>query len=181
MRNKNLKRLVLIALYVALAIILDYIKEMLPFLNMPKGGSINIATIPIVLASFHLGVIDGCVSGFLWMVISFILNLNYPPIGVIEFMLDYFIPSIVLGASSFLGKKGYVRQLLGIIIVNFIRMASIILAGVYFWYPKGAAAGSALAWSNSIGYNLPYLLATMIMLTIVVPLLYERLAKIFNK
>lgn len=181
MRNKNLKRLVLIALYVALAIVLDYVKEMLPFLNMPKGGSINIATIPIVLVSFHLGILDGCISGFLWLVVSFALALNYPPIGVIEFILDYFIPSTILGISSILGKNGYLRQIAGIVIANAIRMISIILAGVYFWFPKGAAAGSALAWANSLEYNLPYLLATTVMLTVVIPLLYERLNKILNK
>lgn len=180
MKNK-IKRFVFIALYVALALAIDYIKEMLPFLNMPQGGSINIATIPVVIASFHLGVIDGAITGFLWMLISFPLGLNYPPIGVLEFIGDYFIPSVILGFASILGKRGFVRQELGIVLVNVIRSLSILFSGAYFWFPKESSAGSAAAWLNSIQYNLPYLLATSVMLMIVTPILLDRLQPLFTK
>ena len=40
--NKNLKKMIMITIYVALALVLDFVKEMIPFLNMPQGGSINI-------------------------------------------------------------------------------------------------------------------------------------------
>lgn len=181
MKNNYLKRLVFIALYIALAVALDYAKEMLPFLNMPQGGSINIATIPVVLAAFHLGVMDGCIVGFLWMVISFILNLNYPPIGILEFFADYFIPSVGLGCAGLFGKKGIIRQELGIILANAIRIISILIAGAYFWFPKGSAAGSTAAWINSLTYNLPYLTATTLMLMIIVPLLLHRLKPLMEK
>ena len=57
--NNKTKELVLIALFIALAIVLDYIKEFLPFLNMPSGGSINIALIPVVVGKKYFAVFKG--------------------------------------------------------------------------------------------------------------------------
>ena len=49
------KDLVYVGIYLALVLVLDLTKEMIPFLNLPFGGSINIALIPLTVASFHLG------------------------------------------------------------------------------------------------------------------------------
>lgn len=163
------------ALYVALAIALDYFKEMLPFLNMPQGGSVNIALIPIVVASFHLGWLKGMGVGAIWYLLSTLMGLNPDTIGVMQHVLDYIVPSVVIGAAAiFYRKHTLLEAELGIGLMMIIRMASIIISGAYFW-PDGVASGSAAAWAGSLSYNLPYSLATMIMLMIVVPLILTRI------
>ena len=177
MKKSSTRRIVYIAIYVALTLVLDYVKEMLPFLNLPQGGSINIALIPVCLASFHLGVVDGLIVGFLWWAISSLLGLNPYFVNIAQYVLDYIIPSIIVGASAFLYKNKKKRGMFaGIIITNLVRSLSIILSGVYFW-PGDAASGSSAALIGSLSYNVPYLLATLVVLLIVTPILESRLVK----
>lgn len=182
--NKTIKIMVYIALYAALATGLDIIKEMLSFLDLPQGGSINIALIPIVLSSFHLGPIYGVATGILWMLISFVVTPPYiaSSMAILGFICDYVIPSIIIGASSifFMKKKNYIMMELGIVITMFIRTVSILISGAYAW-PGDEAAGSLAAWTGSLGYNLPYCIATTVLLLVVVPILYKTLNKQITK
>ena len=171
--NKNLRKMVLLAIYVALAIVLDYIKEMLPFLNMPQGGSINIALIPIVFASFHLGSLYGFLAGLLWRAISSIMGLNNYFISIMQYVLDYIVPSSIIGLASILyKKKNNLETILGIIIVMIIRTLSIVLSGAYYWVGD-LASGSKEAWIGSLVYNLPYSIATCLMLVLIIPMLLK--------
>jgi|GEM_PF-776625 len=182
MQNKKIKVIVLIGLYTALAVCLDFLKAFLPFLDMPMGGSINIATIPIVIASFHLGIFNSFIVGLLWYVLTSIFGLNYPPISVLECLFDYLIPSTIFCISSifYKRKKSLLNIELGILLSNLIRIVSILIAGAYFWFPESSAAGSLAAWLNSLTYNLPYLIATMVMLMIIVPIIIKRRENYFN-
>ena len=163
------------AIYVALALALDYFKEMLPFLNMPQGGSVNIALIPVVLASFHLGWLKGLAVAALWWLISSLMGLNSSFVNVIQYLLDYIIPSLVIGLAAIFYKKHTVLELeLGIFLTMLVRTLSILISGVYYW-PDGVAAGSWPAWLASFSYNLPYSIATCVMLMIVIPLIMSRL------
>lgn len=174
--NRN-KRIVFISMYCCLALVLDYIKSFLPFLNMPSGGSINIALIPIVICSFHLNVIDGIVCGGLWWMISSILGLNAYYISLAQYVVDYIIPSIIVGASSlFYSKKNFYEIEIGILFVMIIRTFCLTLSGAIFW-PDGVASNSAQAWIASAIYNIPYSVATLIMLLIIVPVVLNRLKK----
>ena len=166
--NKNLKRMVFIAIYVALTMVLDYTKEMLPFLNMPQGGSVNIALIPIVFASFHLGSINGLIAGLLWWAISSIMGLNNYFLNIMQYILDYIVPSTIIGlASIFYWKKNSFEAIIGIVFVMAIRTLSILLSGAYYW-AGDLASGSKEAWIASLAYNLPYSIATCLMLVVVV-------------
>ena len=176
--QKRIRFLVYVAVYTALTLGLDYVKEMLPFLNLPNGGSINIALIPVMFASFHLGVGGGCAVGLLWWGISTLMGFNPWFLNVAQYALDYIIPSFIIGVSSFLcfGKKTIVKGEIGLFVTNALRTLSIVLSGVYFW-PDGVAAGSKAAWAASLSYNLPYCVATYALLAIVLPVLFGRLIK----
>ena len=174
--NKN-KKLVLISIYCALAIVLDYIKSFIPFLNMPSGGSINIALIPVVICSFHLGVVDGIVCGLLWWLVSSILGLNPYYINIMQYIVDYILPSGIIGISSILYKKKNIWEIeLGILLMMVIRTFFLVLSGALYW-PGDAASNSAAAWLASITYNVPYSLATLVMLLVLIPLLIKSLKK----
>lgn len=172
--NKT-KKLVTISLYAALCIVLDVIKEFIPFLNMPMGGSINIALIPIALCSFKEGYKEGVAVGILWFIISSILGLNKYFVSFGQIVFDYIIPSLIVGLSSIFYRNKKISEMeIGIITVMIIRTLSIIISGAYYWY-AGAARGSIEAWTFSCAYNLPYSIATLIMLLIVIPILNKYL------
>ena len=177
---KRNQKLVTISIYVSLALVLDYIKAFIPFLNMPAGGSINIALIPIVICSFHLGVVCGIGAGLLWWFISSILGLNPYFISLSQYIVDYIIPSGVIGICSMFYKKKNIFEIeLGIILMMIIRTLSLLVSGAIFW-PEGVASGSLTAWTASLAYNLPYSIATLIMLLIIIPIIIRSLKKYFN-
>lgn len=172
-------------MYAALAIALDVFKEMISFLDLPQGGSINIALIPVVIASFHLGPVLGMAVGAIWMLVSFVVTPPYfaQSFVILGFICDYVIPSIIVGLASFIYKKkaSLITMEFGIVFTMLIRTLSILISGAYAW-PGDAASGSAAAWAGSVGYNLPYCLATMAMLMIIVPIIYKTFEKtIFSK
>ena len=180
MKKFETRDIVLIAMYVALAIVLDYVKEFLPFLNMPQGGSLNIALIPIVIGSFHLGFGYGALIGLLWWGVSSLMGLNNDIVSPMQYVLDYIVPSVIIGLSSIFyrtsddSKMKLIKMEVGIFLMMAIRTASICISGAYFW-PGDAAAGSLAAWSGSLAYNLPYCIATGVMLMVLVPLAMTRI------
>ena len=167
------------AIYVAMAIALDYIKEFIPFLNMPSGGSINIALIPIVMGSFHLGTFDGIAIGLLWWLVSSIMGLNPYYVSLLQYICDYIIPSGIVGLSAvFYGeKKSKLEIVAGIVLAMSIRTFFIVLSGAIFW-ADGVAQGSNAAWLASLIYNGPYSLATLLMLLLITPALIRKLHKL---
>lgn len=171
------RKIVLMSIYCVLALVLDYIKSFIPFLNMASGGSINIALIPVVMCSFHLGIFSGITCGLLWWLISSILGLNPYFLNVYQYIVDYILPSAVVGTSSiFYHKKSVIEIELGIFLMMLLRTFILILSGAIFW-PSGVASNSLAAWIGSISYNLPYSLATLIMLLIIIPVLIKSLKR----
>lgn len=174
---KKNQKIVFISIYCCLAIVLDYIKTFIPFLNMPSGGSINIALIPIVICSFHLGIFCSMICGLIWWILSSMFGLNPYFISIIQYLLDYIIPSVIVGiASIFYHKKNIFEIEMGIVIMMLIRTVSIVISGAIYW-PGQLSSGSLAAWTASIVYNLPYSLATLIMLLIIIPSLLSGLKK----
>ena len=175
--NKT-KRITSISIFVALALVLDYIKEFIPFLNMPTGGSINIALIPIVLCSFKLGCLDGFLAGILWWLVSSLLGLNPYFLNIMQYCLDYIIPSGIVGLCSLFYKHSKTIEIeLGILFVMIIRTIVLILSGAIYW-PDNVASNSFEAYMMSITYNLPYCIFTTIMLMIIIPIILNRLSDV---
>ena len=174
---KKNQRLVFISIYCALALVLDYIKSFIPFLNMPAGGSINIALIPIVFCSFHLSTSDGFLSGILWWMMSSILGLNPYYISLSQYFFDYIFPSAIVGISAMFYKKKNILEIeSGILLAMIVRTFCLTMSGAIYW-PEGVASGSYAAWISSLAYNLPYNVATTIMLLIIIPILLRSAKK----
>ena len=181
MRNNQVKTMVLVAFYATLALVLDYVSAMIPFLQMPQGGSINLAVIPIFVASYHIGWEDGAFAGLLWWVIGWLMGLNNWFVSPIQYALDYIIPAMICGLAALMPRIGKISNLYsGVFVMMVLKFMSHVLSGVYYWPPEGAARGSAAAWTYSLSYNLWYNLATLIVALIVVPILVNRLAAFRN-
>lgn len=177
--NKTTRCLVFIALYSAMAVMFDYLNQFIPFLKMPNGGSINIAVIPVFVASYQLGWKSGVVTGLLWWLIGLMFGLNNFMVSPMQVALDYVIPAIICGFASFFPRLGKLSNLYtGITATMILKFASHLIAGAIFWFPEGEAAGSAGAWIYSLNYNIWYNLATLIVAIILTPLLIKRLERL---
>jgi len=176
--NKTTRDLIFIALYTALACVLDKVSAIIPLLQMPQGGSINLAVIPVFVASYHLGWTKGITTGLLWWFVGFIFGSNNWFVDPMQYALDYIIPAMICGMASILPKVGRISNLTsGVTLMMVLKFISHLLAGVYYWPPEGAARGSMEAWVYSWGYNLWYNLATLVVALILVPLLIQRISK----
>ncbi len=163
------------ALYAALYIVLWYVGEFIPFLQMPQGGSIEIEFAAIFIASYHLGWKYGIFTALLSWLIQFALGGASWFLNPMQYILDYIVPLVVCGIASvyWRGKGKYV---IGVSVGMILKYISTVLSGVYFW-AEGMAAGSKEAWIYSLGYNLWYNLATCVVCMILVPFLLQRLQK----
>ena len=175
---KKTRKIVIISLLCSISVALDIVKKFIPFLNLPSGGSINISLIPIMVASFTLGLKEGMVCSFLSYLISFAFGLNNIFLSVPQYTLDYLVPVMCVGGCSiFYKNKKIIEMELGIFVSMFLRTTSIVISGAYYWLSSTTIAGSLEAYVGSIAYNVPYAIITMIVLMISVPII----VKVANK
>ena len=100
MKN-NLRRLCEGAIMVAIAQILSYIK----LWEMPWGGSIVLAMVPIILFSVRWGLGSGLLAGFVFGVLQFMFDGGFA-IGWQSIIGDYLLAFTVLGLAGLMkGKK----------------------------------------------------------------------------
>ena len=55
MVNQRTRKIVFAAFYLALAIALNYLNTVMPIIQMPNGGSLELMVIPLFMASYHMG------------------------------------------------------------------------------------------------------------------------------
>lgn len=181
--NKTTRNLVFAAFYAALAIVLNYINTIAPIIQMPSGGSLEITVIAIFAASYHLGWKWGAGVGLLSWLIGMMFGLNNYIVSPMQTILDYVVPVLAVGIASLfpalhIGKMKISNLYTGVCIGMFLKYASNVLAGVYFWFPEGSAAGSMAAWIYSAWtYNLGYNLLTLVVAIIAVPILVRTMQK----
>ncbi|MEJ8738164.1 energy-coupled thiamine transporter ThiT [Erysipelotrichaceae bacterium HCN-30851] len=163
MKNVSVKALVLMAFYVALFMVLDTFVNTLHILEMPNGGSLGVSTLALLMASYHLGWKKGLIVSIVSVFAQFVTGPMYTP-DLIGFLLDYFIAFSVYGLASIFPNFGYVFT--GVFITNLIRFISSTISGVIVW---------DTTLKGSIIYQASYMVPTMIMGMIVLPLLYKAL------
>ncbi len=174
MKHDQIRSMAYMALYAALYVVLWYVGEFIPFLQMPQGGSIEIEVAVLFVASYHLGWKKGlCVAALSWL-LQFILGGARWFLNIAQYSLDYFVPLIVMSIASIYWKGKY-RYYVGVSVGMILKYVSTVLSGVYFWPPEDGVAGSAAAWVYSLGYNLWYNAATLVVCIILVPILIRSL------
>ena len=165
-------------MFASISVALDIFKKMIPFLNLPNGGSINISLIPLVISSFILGKKSGVLTALIAFSVSTVFGLNSIYISLPQYFFDYILPTLILGFASIFYKNKKVYEIIfGIIFVMAIRTTSLIISGMYFWFESTVAAGSLEAFIFSFTYNFPYNFLTTLMLLICTPLLVKSIDK----
>ena len=130
------------------ALALATILKLLRLYHFPQGGSITLGSmVPILLIAFMYGPQVGCLTGFLYGVITFIMDpyILHP----VQVLFDYPLPFTALGLAGFFKDK----RLLGVGISVFIRFLCHFISGVAFfgmYAPEGMSS-----WIYSLSVNGP--------------------------
>ncbi|GGB53710.1 energy-coupled thiamine transporter ThiT [Virgibacillus dakarensis] len=184
MRTKRTLFLIEVAIFTALALMLDLV----PFLSFKiwaQGGSISLAMIPIFIVAFRWGLKGGLLSGFLWGVLQVAVGSAYilvPWQGV----LDYGVAFTVIGFAGVFAKRiqravkeGNTKRSLayimaGVFLGSILRFAAHFAAGVVFF---GSAIDGMNVWIYSLLYNSSYILPSFVICTIGIFFLFNKQPK----
>lgn len=167
------------ALMVALASVLSLI----PFIQLPWGGSITLfATLPILVMSFRhntrWGVATAVVYGFAQLLLG-LQNIMYAKTlfaMVLSALLDYILAYAFLGFAGAIARR-FKRPMLGIgagvLSTGLLRLFCSFLSGVIVWR-EWAPAGTPV-WVYSLTYNAGWALPD-IAIVLVAALLLSRVS-----
>lgn len=176
--NKNKTQdLVLIAMYVAIFAVLEYLSRTFNLLKMPQGGSVSLSIIPLMMASYHLGFKKSLIVAALSFVVRFMIKAP-TIVHWFQFLADYIF---AFGAYSIAGlfkdrKVGEVTLPMGVLHANFLRFMFHNIAGwVFFaeYYPGNVFKGVMV-------YNATYMVPTLIYSFILMMFIKPRLEPRFK-
>lgn len=166
---KKTEKLVLTAMMVSLAVVIDLIMKMIPLLDMPQGGSFNLNMLPLFLLAYILGPVYGILGGVCFGMLNFFLD--GADGGIVALILDYVLAFGALGLAGFFKKalKGdYVQFVSGIVVCCIIRFFCSTLSGVIVWETP---------WVGSMAYNGGYMLASMLGVIALGLLIYKPISR----
>lgn len=177
--TKKLTALVEGAAMVALAVVLDLVTSLIPTPWLAYGGSITVATVPLVYYAYRHGVGYGLLAGVAWTFTQLLTGGFYiPPAGtamaiVACFLLDYLIAFTVVGLAPLFARPFRRAPLVGCsvgaVAVNLIRYLSSSLSGVLLWGSYAPEGMSVCAYS--FGYNALYMIPNAVIAgVLIVPL-----------
>ena len=143
----NTKTMIVVALFAACNLVLSKIQ----LIQYPQGVGINLlSSLPILMVGLLYGPITGMTCGLVAGLISLIGGAYI--IHPAQFLLDYILPTMLLGVSGIFGSDSKKNIFIGCLIAVLLKQTAHILSGcIYF---------GAYAWEGwdplpySIVYNL---------------------------
>ena len=179
-RSANTLFMVEVAIFTAIAFLLDLLSGLLMKSIWPQGGSISIAMVPIVLMAFRWGLKGGLWTGFLLGSIQ-LANGFATILYFLQIIFDYSLAFALVGVAGIFAnqvqrallnqdkKKLLVYTIAGTIIGGLLRYFIHFISGVTF-FAKWAPPGQPI-WLYSITYNGGYMIPSIILTAIMVYLL----------
>lgn len=148
------------ALMVAAAEILSFIK----LWEMPWGGSVVLAMLPIILFSVRWGMGSGLMAGFVFGVLQFTFDGGFA-IGWQSIIGDYLLAFTVLGLAGIVKRNKY-APFIGTLIGGGARFLVHYVVGATVWaaYMPENFMGMSMTspWFYSLIYNLLYMLPNIL-------------------
>lgn len=184
-QNKTLF-LVEIAIFTALAFLLDLVSNFVFSRIWPQGGSVSISMVPVFLMAFRWGIKGGVLTGFLLGLLQFVLGYSqiYTPVqGIIDYLVAFSVVGIAgIFASQIRNaiqehRKGkwMIFATFAILIGSILRFLSHFYTGIVF-FGEYAPEGQPVALYSLI-YNGTYMLPSFILCAIVVVLVISAAPK----
>ena len=166
------------AIMVALAQILAYLK----LYELPQGGSITLAMVPIFFFAVRWGWKKGLGCAFVFGLLQLLLDGGFA-IGWQSIIGDYLLAFTVLGFAGLAARKKS-GVFTGTLIAGFARFLVHYVVGATIWaeYMPDEFFGMTMTspWFYSLLYNGSYMLPSIILCVVVFALLYKPLKKYFT-
>ena len=166
------------AIMVALAQILAYLK----LYELPQGGSITLAMVPIFFFAVRWGWKKGLGCAFVFGLLQLLLDGGFA-IGWQSMLGDYLIAFGVLGLAGIFTGKPY-SIFAGTVVGSVARFLVHWVVGATIWaeYMPDEFFGMTMTspWFYSLLYNGSYMLPSIILCVVVFALLYKPLKKYFT-
>lgn len=176
--NKGVMQMVVSAMMLALAVLLDFVASYIPGLSWPNGGTITIGMLPLFLAGFLCGPFWGFADSFLFGVLDMLIGTAWGYNGV-SILLDYLLGFGVCGVCGFFSRpfyrKSLVLPIVGMVLAGLLRFLCSFLSGCMVMWD--VANGSfdphfdAATMTYSAVYNLGYILPSIVLSIIVFALI----------
>jgi thiamine transporter len=169
MRSTRLRVLMEIALSVALA----YVLRRFAVWQMPFGGDVSLAMLPIIVIALRRGIVPGMIAGALFGLLDYTIEPYF--VHWAQIFLDYPIAYALVGLAGVarpLVRRASARPtgarvgldagaaVLGTVVGVTARFASHFVSGVIF-FAANAPKGQPV-WLYSVIYNGTYLLPSMV-------------------
>lgn len=165
------------AMLIAVALVLDLLKKVLPG-QLPNGGCLfNISMLPIVLFGIRHGVGWGTMTGFVYGGLNYLLGLDSMAIDWTTIICDYFLAFAMLGlgAGLFKGRRGAAYW--GTLVGGSLQFLSSYLVGVFVWgkWMPDEFLGLTMTspWFYSFLYNILWAAPNIVLTLVVFALLYR--------
>ena len=163
------------AIMVSIAQVLSYLK----LWEMPWGGSVVLAMVPILLFSVRWGLGSGLLAGFAFGVLQFMFDGGFA-ISWHSIVGDYLLAFTVLGLAGLMKRKR-LGAFWGTLIGGFARFLVHYVVGATVWaeYMPETFFGMTMTspWIYSLLYNLAYMLPNILISLVVFALLYKPMGK----
>lgn len=166
------------AILVAIAQVLSLIK----LWEMPWGGSVVLAMVPLVLFAVRWGLGPGLLAGFAFGVLQFLFDGGFA-IGWQSIIGDYLLAFTVLGLAGLMrGVRGGIY--IGTVIGGLARFLVHYVVGATIWaeYMPDEFLGIAMdnPWFYSLLYNILYMGPNIIITLVIFALLQKPMGKYFR-
>lgn len=163
------------AILVALAQVLSYIK----IYQFPNGGSVTLATFPLILFAVRWGLKPGLLACFAYGMLQLIFDVAYA-LGWASMLLDYLLAFTPLGlAGLFKGKKWGIFA--GAVVGYACRFVIHFISGITVYRILVPTEVLGVSFTNpylySLAYNGSYMLANTILALVIAGMLYVPLKK----
>ena len=176
---RKTRDLTLMAMYLALYVVLAKYSELfIPFLRMPSGGSIELSTIVILIASYQLGVKKALIVALGGVFLEYTIGGKaFYGYNGLQIFLDYILAFGIYAFASVLPVRNN-RIPVGVIFTSIIRFLAHTTSGVLYFPIESDSIGAI--WYASASYNLPYMLVNMILGFMVVLLILPPIQRGLN-
>ncbi len=188
--NKKTLFIVEVAVFAALALLLDVISSIVFSSIWPAGGSVSIAMVPIFLMAFRWGLKGGLLAGFLLGLLQVAIGQAYI-IHPIQGFLDYFAAFTVVGVSGILAvrikqayEKGEKKKagsyiVTGIFLGSLLRFLCHFATGIIY-FSSSNIGGFDIVLTSAV-YNGTYMVPSFILCSVVVVSLYASASRVLLK
>ena len=157
------KTMIIIALFAACSVVLSKIK----LIQYPQGGGIDLlSSLPILMIGLLYGPITGMTCGLITGLIG-LMGSAYI-IHPAQFLLDYILPTMLLGLSGLFDCKTKKNIFIGCLLAVILKLTSHILSGCVYFGEYAWEGWNPLAYSivyNLSGTGLEGLLSTIVLTT----------------